>query len=140
MSSRSSFRPARALPAVGRIMAWLAVGLLALVLGAAGWAAKAPDTISVRDLPPEAREVLAKIRAGHRFTHPRDGVTFYNRERLLPLRPRGYYTEYTVPTPGARNRGARRIVAGKGDTGDPATSGEYWYTSDHYASFRRIRE
>jgi ribonuclease T1 len=55
---------------------------------------------------------------------------------LLPQRPRGYYTEYTVRTPGSRDRGARRIVAG----GDPRTSGEYWYTDDHYRSFRRIRE
>ncbi|MDX3904746.1 MAG: ribonuclease domain-containing protein [Pigmentiphaga sp.] len=125
----------------GRLMvAWLAGGLLAMVLGAAACAKGEAGTVSVRDLPPEARQVLAQIKSGHRFTHPRDGVTFYNRERLLPLRPRGYYTEYTVPTPGARNRGARRIVAGQGDTGDPATSGEYWYTSDHYASFRRIRE
>ena len=138
MSSRSSFRPGRVFPALGRATAWLGAALLALSMAAG--AAGAPGTIAVRDLPPEARQVLAKIQAGHRFSHPRDGVTFYNRERLLPLRPRGYYTEYTVPTPGARNRGARRIVAGKGDTGDPATSGEYWYTSDHYASFRRIRE
>ncbi|MEN9315979.1 MAG: hypothetical protein RIS35_2372, partial [Pseudomonadota bacterium] len=67
---------------------------------------------------------------------PKDGTVFSNRERLLPARPRGHYTEYTVPTPGARNRGARRIVAG----GDPQSSGEYWYTADHYKSFQRIRE
>ncbi|OVZ59666.1 hypothetical protein CDO44_11065 [Pigmentiphaga sp. NML080357] len=140
MSSRNSSRLPRFLPVGGRLAAWLAAGLLALALGAAAWARGEAGTVSVRDLPPEAQRVLAQIQSGHRFSHPRDGVTFYNRERLLPLRPRGYYTEYTVPTPGARNRGARRIVAGKGDTGDPATSGEYWYTSDHYASFRRIRE
>lgn len=80
---------------------------------------------------------------------------FGNRERLLPLRERGHYREYTVRTPGARDRGARRIVAG-GCDGPPApaakpgrnqphfvapcAAGEYYYTDDHYASFRRIRE
>ena len=61
---------------------------------------------------------------------------FGNRERHLPARPRGYYREYTVPTPGAKDRGARRIVAG----GDVRSSGEYYYTEDHYNSFRRIKE
>jgi len=61
---------------------------------------------------------------------------FANRERILPRQPRGYYTEYTVRTPGQRNRGARRIVAG----GDVAVTREFWYTDDHYQSFRRIRE
>lgn len=95
-----------------------------------------PDEIAVRDLPREARETLALIRAGGPFPYRKDGTTFQNRERLLPRQPRGYYTEYTVRTPGSRDRGARRIVAG----GDPRTSGEYWYTEDHYRSFRRIRE
>ncbi|GAA4329198.1 hypothetical protein GCM10023144_15710 [Pigmentiphaga soli] len=122
---------------------WLAAILFGLAFcGAAP--ARAPvrtiANVSVSELPPEARQVLILIHRGGPFTHPRDGVVFFNRERLLPQRPRGYYTEYTVPTPGARDRGARRIVAGKGGTGDPATSGEYWYTADHYASFQRIRE
>ena len=92
--------------------------------------------IHVTQLPREARETLALIRSGGPFPYEKDGTVFFNRERLLPARPRGYYTEYTVPTPGARNRGARRIVAG----GDPRVSGEYYYTRDHYRSFRRIRE
>ncbi|GAA0516507.1 ribonuclease [Pigmentiphaga sp. GD03639] len=126
---------------LGRFLRGFTIVLLWLALGAGAWArGPVPGTIDARDLPPEARQVLAQIRQGGPFRHARDGVTFYNRERLLPVRARGYYTEYTVPTPGARNRGARRIVAGKGDTGDPATSGEYWYTADHYASFRRIQE
>jgi ribonuclease T1 len=58
----------------------------------------------------------------------------------LPKRPRGYYVEYTVRTPTERDRGPRRIVAGRGTSGDPASSGEYYYTGDHYATFRRIRE
>ncbi len=92
--------------------------------------------IALRDLPREARETLALIRAGGPFPYAKDGTVFGNRERLLPLQPRGHYTEYTVRTPGSRDRGARRIVAG----GDPRASGEHWYTDDHYASFRRIRE
>ena len=95
--------------------------------------------IALAELPPQAQQTLALIRRGGPFPYRKDGTVFGNRERLLPMRPRGYYTEYTVPTPGSRDRGARRIVAGKGATGDPATGGEYYYTDDHYRSFRRIR-
>jgi ribonuclease T1 len=65
---------------------------------------------------------------------------FQNRERLLPARQRGYYREYTVRTPGLNHRGARRIVAGEGAERDVRSSGEYYYTGDHYRSFRRIKE
>jgi ribonuclease T1 len=92
--------------------------------------------VALAELPAEARSTLATIRRGGPFDYDKDGTTFFNREGLLPRRPRGYYTEYTVRTPGARNRGARRIVAG----GDPMRSGEYYYTRDHYRSFLRIRE
>ena len=100
-------------------------------------------TVRVDGLPVEGRDVLARIRSGARFASPRDGAVFGNREQLLPRRPRGYYAEFTVPTPGARNRGARRIVAGQGTNGDPRPVhedgwGEYYYTDDHYQSFRRI--
>ncbi len=71
--------------------------------------------------------------------YEKDGSTVRNREKRLVRRARGYYTEYTVRTPGRADRGPRRIVAGKGATGDPATSGEYWYTDDHYQTFRRIQ-
>jgi ribonuclease T1 len=91
-------------------------------------------------LPAEARDTLALIKRGGPFPYRKDGSTFGNFERLLPERPRGYYREYTVPTPGARDRGARRIVAGKGSSGDVRNSGEYYYTDDHYRSFRVIRE
>jgi ribonuclease T1 len=94
------------------------------------------EYVLVSDLPVEARNMLALIKVGGPFKYAKDGVVFGNRERLLPRKPRGYYTEYTVKTPGARNRGARRIVAG----GDPKTSGEYYYTDDHYSSFKRIQE
>jgi ribonuclease T1 len=93
-------------------------------------AARAEVTIS--QLPPEARHTLALIRRGGPFPYAKDGSVFHNRERRLPLRPRGYYREYTVPTPGSRDRGARRIISGSG--------GDYWYTGDHYRRFQRIRE
>ncbi len=83
-------------------------------------------------LPPEAIETLALIHRGGPFPYRKDGTTFQNRERLLPSRPRGYYREYTVPTPGSRDRGARRIVAG----GNPPEV--FYYTADHYRSFRQI--
>ena len=88
--------------------------------------------VEVDELPREARETLALIKQGGPFPYKRDGVIFGNRERRLPARPSGYYREYTVPTPGARDRGARRIVAGTPD--------EFYYTDDHYNTFRRILE
>ncbi len=98
--------------------------------------ARLMEEVLVADLPPEARRTLVLIRQGGPFPYRKDGTTFGNRERLLPPKRRGYYTEYTVPTPSSRDRGARRIVAG----GDPALSDELYYTDDHYASFRKIRE
>jgi len=96
--------------------------------------------ISLAALPAEAHVVLARIKAGGPFAYARDGSVFGNREKLLPARSRGYYREYTVQTPGARDRGARRIVAGAGTAGDVRSSGEYYYSDDHYNSFRRIRD
>ena len=99
------------------------------------------ELVRLGDLPPEARTTLALIKQGGPFPYPRkDGSIFGNFEKRLPERPRGYYREYTVPTPGSRDRGARRIVAGSGRTGSVATSGEYYYSHDHYRSFRRIQE
>lgn len=88
--------------------------------------------LTTEALPPEARDVIGRVLSGATFTHPRDGVVFHNRERLLPPQPKGYYREYTIPTPGARNRGARRLVTG----GTPPAV--FYYTDDHYRSFRRI--
>jgi ribonuclease T1 len=88
--------------------------------------------VRIDELPIEARATLALVKAGGPFAHPQDGRVFSNREKLLPMQKRGYYREYTVSTPGVRDRGARRIVAG--------SSGEYYYTEDHYRSFRRILE
>lgn len=83
-------------------------------------------------LPPEAIATLDLIGRGGPFPYGRDGTVFQNRERRLPERPRGYYREYTVPTPGSRDRGARRIVSG----GDPPEV--FYYTDDHYRSFRAV--
>jgi ribonuclease T1 len=96
--------------------------------------------VSLAEVPRQARETLALIKQGGPFPYRQDGAAFGNREQRLPRQPRGYYTEYTVRTPSERDRGPRRIVAGKGITGNPATSGEYYYTEDHYNTFRRIRE
>jgi ribonuclease T1 len=95
-------------------------------------------TMRAAELPAEGRTVLAAIRAGGPLAFKRDGITFANREGVLPRETRGYYAEYTVPTPGVRTRGARRIIAGRGASGDFRSSGEYYYTDDHYESFRRI--
>ena len=92
--------------------------------------------IAVEDLPKEGRHTLALIKRGGPFPYPKDGRVFRNFEGVLPKQKRGYYHEFTVKTPGARNRGARRIVSG----GDPQSSGEYYYTDDHYETFRRIKE
>lgn len=124
---------------------------LALVLGASfalaspvALARKAPDvnatlsgfeTISLADLPREGRTTYARILQGGPFTSDKDGSTFGNRERILPRQARGYYREYTVRTPGARNRGARRIVCGGLQ---PQVPDACFYTGDHYSSFQQI--
>ena len=94
-----------------------------------------PPEVALQELPPEAREVYARIRAGGPFRYDRDGVVFGNRERILPSQPRGYYHEYTVRTPGTRTRGARRVICG----GTITAPDICFYTDDHYQSFRRIR-
>ena len=111
--------------------------VLALAVAGAALAQKAPapervPDIPIAQLPEEARATLALIRKGGPFHYAKDGRVFGNREGMLPPQKRGYYREYTVKTPGVRTRGARRIVAG--------APGEYYYTDDHYNSFRRIRE
>ena len=91
-------------------------------------------TVAVGDLPAEARQTLALIREGGPYPYEKDGSVFGNYERKLPRQRRGYYTEYTVRTPRVRSRGARRIIAG-GRDGRPT---EFYYTDDHYQTFRRI--
>lgn len=94
--------------------------------------AAAEDTITLAELPAEARHTLALIKKKGPYPYAKDGAVFGNREGRLPRQKRGYYREYTVKTPGERTRGARRIVGGAG--------GERWYTADHYQSFRLIVE
>ena len=93
-------------------------------------------TVRVAELPSQARETYERIRAGGPFPYDKDGTVFGNRERVLPTGKRGYYREYTVMTPGSRDRGARRIVCG----GPPRVPHACYYTADHYASFRQIVE
>ncbi|MFZ1180791.1 MAG: ribonuclease domain-containing protein [Herbaspirillum sp.] len=110
----------------------------ALLLSGTVFAGDAPgiDAIAVSNLPREARQTLNLIKRGGPYPYAKDGVVFGNYEGVLPRRKRGYYHEFTVKMPRARNRGARRIIAG----GNPQTSGEYYYTRDHYQTFQRIRE
>lgn len=93
------------------------------------------ESIALRELPLQGQRTYRAILDGGPFRHDKDSTVFGNRERLLPAARRGHYREYTVDTPGARNRGARRIVCG-GER--PTTPDACWYTADHYASFRRI--
>jgi len=106
--------------------------LLALLVLVTGLAYAGGGSIAAADLPPEARETLRLIATGGPFPYKRDGIVFGNREKHLPHQPRDYYHEYTVPTPGARDRGARRIISGQ--------AAERYYTDDHYQTFSRIRE
>ena len=119
---------------------------LSLFLAFGGTPARAREAVGIAaeialaELPSEGRETLALIKRGGPFRHRQDGSVFGNREKHLPPKERGYYREYAVPTPGAKDRGARRIVAGSGASGEVRTSGEYYYSDDHYNSFRRIKE
>ena len=124
-------------PAILRFSLLLLVPMLLALAGPAptlarGEASAAVTVIAAADLPPEARRTIGLIRKGGPFPYERDGIIFGNFEKQLPRRERGYYREYTVRTPGAKDRGARRVVAGRG--------GELYYTDDHYRTFRRIRD
>ncbi len=99
-------------------------------------ASSSAATITLAELPRQGRETYELIRQGGPFPYDKDGTVFFNRERLLPAEKRGYWREYTVKTPGSRDRGARRIVCG----GPPRTPHACYYTADHYASFRKIVE
>ena len=125
---------------IWRLAALLAIALAALAAcgpassgGAAGGreaVTRAAATVTAAQLPPEAGQTLAEIQHGPPYRFERDGIVFHNREGRLPRKPDGYYREFTVPTPGSKDRGARRIVAGAG--------GERYYSGDHYRRFREI--
>ncbi len=123
------------------------VALLALVIALAiGYGIKASDggssgpsatstastgRVALSSLPPAAAATVQLIERGGPFPYPsNDGVVFHNNEHRLPAEPDGYYHEYTVPTPGSSDRGARRMITGR--------AGEYWYTGDHYETFQRV--
>jgi ribonuclease T1 len=119
----------------------LTIGSVVLVAAVAAVGLRAPanagavGSVSLAALPAEAQHTERLIRSGGPFPYGKDGSVFGNRERLLPLQPRGHYREYTVHTPGARDRGARRIVCGGSQPREPEAC---FYTEDHYASFKRI--
>ncbi len=130
-----------------RGLASLAAAIAIPVALVGGWSgaaqARTPESpaavppVALAALPPEARTTHQLILQGGPFPYRKDGTVFFNRERLLPLKPRGHYREYTVKTPGSRDRGARRIVCG----GKPPTQPEAcYYTADHYSSFQRIAQ
>lgn len=118
-----------------RLLLVVCLGLFAWGAAQGFWAQPKGQDIPVAHLvglPAEARQTLALIKRGGPFPYGRDGIEFHNRENRLPVKPRLYYREYTVPTPGRQDRGPRRIVAGRG--------GEFYYTQDHYRTFWRIQE
>lgn len=96
---------------------------------APGWA-KGMATVRAAALPQQARDVLELIDKGGPYQYRQDGTVFGNFEKALPRQKRGYYHEFTVKTPGERDRGARRIVTGQG--------GEFFYTDDHYKTFKAV--
>jgi ribonuclease T1 len=101
--------------------------------GAAGTApatATVSGAVPLSSLPAQARQTVALIQRGGPFPYSHDGIVYQNLERQLPPEPAGFYHEYTVATPGSSDRGARRIVTGR--------DGSFYYTDDHYASFRRV--
>jgi ribonuclease T1 len=130
-------------PARGRmwigLVAVLALAILTWALNQGGFSGGGRDgdadptdlpRVALAQLPPEAARTVSLIRGNGPFPYDRDGIVFENREGLLPSEPSSYYHEYTVPTPGAEDRGARRIIEGSG--------GELYWTGDHYRTFERI--
>ena len=119
----------------------LAFGVVGVLLAPVGVSAKDSlptlGSVSLSALPPEAQATRALIRSGGPFPYGKDGSVFGNREHQLPAEAKGYYREYTVKTPVASDRGARRIVCG-GRL--PTAPDACFYTGDHYASFARIVE
>ena len=132
------------MPFSGRPLWWQALHKTGLVLtlacaalasGAVDARNVAPGTVALAELPAEVQTTHRLILSGGPFAHRKDGTVFGNREHVLPRQPRGFYHEYTVRTPGARDRGARRIVCGGRELQRPEAC---FYTADHYASFQQI--
>ena len=133
---RSLRRARRPLIALVVLVALLVIGYLARSAdsshsGPSGTPSAGTPAVALSSLPPQAAQTVRLIEQGGPFPYPRnDGVVFHNNEHRLPRERDGYYHEYTVPTPGADTRGTRRIITG--------ADGRYWYTGDHYESFRRV--
>ena len=123
--------------AIGAIAATVLVTMGTFMVQARSPEAAAPalNAVPVSGLPAQGQEMMALIREGGPFREEKDGSVFGNRESLLPGQKRGYYREYTVPTPGLSHRGARRIVCGGFK---PRLPEACYYTEDHYASFRLV--
>ncbi|WP_328998811.1 ribonuclease [Kribbella sp. NBC_00709] len=132
-------------PKAARIVAAVVIAMMVITLAASLFGCSADQKtagevdqesglkiVAVADLPKEAQDTLKLIDQGGPYPYSRDGVVFGNLEKILPKHDRGYYHEYTVKTPGEKDRGARRIVTGNAQ--------ERYYTDDHYKSFRRIAE
>jgi ribonuclease T1 len=122
-----------------RLLSAAALAALSLLAASAATARTAScavgESIAARDLPKQGRDTLALIESGGPFASERDGIVFGNRERILPRERRGFYREYTVRTPGVKNRGARRIVCGGADS---RSTDQCYYSDDHYKSFKCI--
>jgi guanyl-specific ribonuclease Sa len=85
-------------------------------------------TVALSALPAQADQIVDLIAAGGPFPYPHDdGAVFHNAEHRLPMHADGWYREYTVPTPGSPDRGARRIIRGR--------DGTLYWTADHYETF-----
>ncbi len=113
---------------------WLTVLLFSSTIYAGN--AQEIDSIAVANLPLAAQQTLQLIKRGGPFPYAKDGSVFGNYEGLLPKEKRGYYHEFTVKASAYRGRGAKRIIVG----GSPAAAVDYYYTADHYQTFKRIRE
>jgi ribonuclease T1 len=130
---RSLRRARRPLVALLALVIALAIGYGVKAAHDTGGAGGSPHiaTVALSALPEQAGETVQLIEQGGPFPYPRsDGAVFHNDEHRLPDEPDGYYHEYTVPTPGSPDRGTRRIITG--------ARGQFWYTGDHYESFRRV--
>jgi ribonuclease T1 len=125
----------QALHKTGLVLTLAGAALLSGVVQARSAVPGASSTVALAELPVEAKTTHRLILQGGPFPHDKDGTVFGNRERMLPRQARGFYREYTVHTPGSRDRGARRIVCGGRQPQAPESC---FYTDDHYASFRKI--
>ncbi|MCI5850438.1 MAG: ribonuclease [Sutterellaceae bacterium] len=144
---KNFFSRSRAVFSIGAVAVIVTIAIAAVILflghengGSWGSVWGSAEEVTLEELPPEARKTLALIKSGGPFPYRQDGVRYRNSSKKLPIKRRGYYRSFIVPTPGVKGLGKRRIVAGAGKEDDYRKSGEYWYTSDEYGVLHRIRE